>query len=80
VVPEKLGLNYRLGSSVLSGLKVLVVVPDKPCLKLGSFIHAIRLVHRLSGGSRKTRIETPPISKIAGAGFESKWWFQKNKD
>ncbi len=34
----------------------------------------------LSGGSRKTRIETLLLKRAACLFFVSKWWFQKNKD
>jgi hypothetical protein len=57
-----------------------VVVPEKQGLKP---IYPIDMAiddESLSGGSRKTRIETPAIDPGCQDIVMSKWWFQKNKD
>ena len=57
-----------------------MVVPEKQGLKLAEFIEEGGEVVGISGGSRKTRIETMAILFQKSGHLVYKWWFQKNKD
>jgi len=57
------------------------VVPEKQGLKRQPIdVSRENFGTRISGGSRKTRIETSFKDSFYHPRFKYKWWFQKNKD
>jgi len=56
------------------------VVPEKQGLKQCPELVEKEVWICISGGSRKTRIETSFKDSFYHPRFKYKWWFQKNKD